>query len=102
MLVEIKQKLAYTTVKLELASNPLPYTGLPQEPSVTVSVNSVPLDKNTYTVTYSNNINPGRAEVTVQSTGGNYQFKDTTAFYIAKNKATFVVPPEGRTDLVYT
>ncbi len=102
VIVEIKQKLAYPTVKLELASNPLPYTGTPQEPPVTVSVNSVPLDENTYTVTYSNNINPGRAEVTVQSTGGNYQFKDTTAFYIAKSKAAFAVPPEGRTDLVYT
>ena len=102
MLVEIKQKLAYPTVKLELASNPLPYTGFPQEPPVTVSVNGERLGEDDYTVTYSNNINPGRAEVTVQSTGGNYQFKDTTAFYIAKNKATFVVPPEGRTDLVYT
>ena len=102
VIVEIKQKLAYPTVKLELASNPLPYTGTPQEPPVAVSVNSVPLDENTYTVTYSNNINPGRAEVTVQSTGGNYQFKDTTAFYIAKSKAAFAAPPEGLTDLVYT
>ena len=103
VIVEIKQKLAYPTVKLELASNPLPYTGTPQEPSVTVSVNEERLDENDYTVTYSNNIEPGRAEVTVQSTGsGNYQFKDTTAFYIAKSKAAFAVPPEGRTDLVYT
>ena len=103
MLVEIKQKLAYPTVKLELASNPLPYTGLPQEPPVTVSVNGERLGEDDYTVTYSNNINPGRAEVTVQSTGnGNYQFKDTTAFYIAKSKATFDTLPVGLTDLVYT
>ena len=102
VIVEIKQELAYPTVKLELASNPLPYTGRPQEPPVAVSVNGERLDENDYTVTYSNNINPGRAEVTVQSTGGNYQFKDTTAFYIAKSKAAFAVEPEGKTGLVYT
>ena len=103
VIAEIKQMPAIPTVTLELTSNPLPYTGFPQEPPVTVSMNGVPLNKSTYTVTYSNNINPGRAEVTVQSTSrGNYQFKDTTAFYIAKSKAEFSAPPEGLTDLVYT
>ena len=102
LLVEIKPKPVTATITLTLTSDPVPYTGHPIKPAVTVIVEGKPLDASEYSTTYSNNINAGTATVSVQSVGGNYQFNASTTFEIAKAKATFEVDPEGKTGLVYT
>lgn len=102
LLVEIKPNPVTATITLTLASDPVPYTGLPIKPPVTVNVEGKTLSAGEYTTTYSNNINAGTATVSVQSVGGNYQFNASTTFEIAKAKATFEVDPEGKTGLVYT
>ena len=102
LLVEIKPRQVPATITLTLASDPLPYTGRPIKPDVTVKVEGKQLDASEYSTTYSNNTNAGTATVSVQSVGGNYQFNASTTFEIAKAKATFVSDPEGKTGLVYT
>ena len=79
------------------------YTGSAQTPAVTVIVDGKPLTQNVdYTALYSNNTNVGTATVTVQSTGGNYQFYVPVTFEITKAKASFLLEPEAKTDLTYT
>ena len=102
LLVEIKPRQVPATITLTLASDPLPYTGRPIKPAVTVIVEGKQLDASEYSTTYSNNINAGTATVSVQSVGGNYQFNASTTFEIAKDKAEFAVEPKGKTGLVYT
>ncbi|MCI8539346.1 MAG: hypothetical protein HFF18_11925 [Oscillospiraceae bacterium] len=101
LLVEIKPKPVTATITLTLTSDPLPYTGRPIKPAVTVVVEGKQINAAEYSTTYSNNINVGTATVSVQSVGGNYQFNASTTFEIAKDKAEFTVDPVGRTDLVY-
>ena len=104
VIAEILPRTVIPTVTVNLSSDPLPYTGRPQKPPVTVIVEGKTLTNNIdYTTTYSNNTNVGTATVNVQSvSGGNYQFSGTATFEIAKSKATFAVEPEGKTGLVYT
>ena len=77
------------------------YDGTEQEPTVTVLVNSQQVTGN-YLVTYSDNREVGKATVTVQSTGGNYQFYVFAQFEITKGKATFYQAPTAKRGLVYT
>ena len=77
-----------------------PYTGSPVTPAVTVNVGGTAV--NNFTPAYSNNTNVGTATVTVQSTGGNYQFFGVATFKITKGKATFALKPTANTDLFYT
>ena len=104
VIAEILPRTVIPTVTVNLTSDPLPYTGRPQKPPVTVIVEGKTLTNNVdYTTTYSNNTNVGTATVNVQSVSGkNYQFSGTATFEIAKSKAEFAVEPEGKTGLVYT
>lgn len=78
------------------------YTGSAQTPAVTVIVDGKPLTQNVdYTALYSNNTNVGTATVTVQSTGGNYQFYVPVTFKITKGKATFLREPQLPVDDLY-
>ena len=78
-----------------------PYTGSAETPTVTVIVDGQQLSGN-YTTIYSNNKDVGTATVSVQSTGGNYQFYAVATFEITKSKAQFLLEPKARTGLVYT
>ncbi|MDE7220652.1 MAG: S-layer homology domain-containing protein [Oscillospiraceae bacterium] len=78
------------------------YTGSALTPSVTVSVDGVQLDSSKYLVGYNNNTKPGTATVTVQNSGGNYQFFAAVTFEITKAKAEFLLEPKPVEDLVYT
>ncbi len=104
VIAEILPKSVNPTVTLNLTSDPLPYTGKPQKPRVTVAVGSEILSEyNDYTLTYSGNTNPGTATVAIQSvSGSNYQFYTTRTFEIAKAKAEFAIAPEAKDGLVYT
>ena len=77
------------------------YNGTEQEPTATVLVNNQQVTGN-YLVTYSDNREVGKATVTVQSTGGNYQFYVFVQFEITKGKATFYQVPTAKRGLVYT
>jgi methionine-rich copper-binding protein CopC len=103
VIAEILPKTVNPTVTLNLTSDPLPYTGRPLKPLVTVAVGSATLNEHTdYTLTYSNNTNPGTATVAIQSVSeSNYQFYTTRTFEIAKAKAEFAVAPEAIDGLVY-
>lgn len=64
------------------------YTGKKLTPSVTVKVNGKTLKKNTdYTVSYSNNVNTGKAIVTITGKG-NYTGTKKISFYIAPKKVS--------------
>ena len=104
VIAEILPKSVNPTVTLNLTSDPLPYTGKPLRPGVTVAVGSETLGEYTdYMLTYSSNTNPGTATVAIQSvSGSNYQFYTTRTFEIAKAKAEFAVDPKAMDGLVYT
>ncbi len=102
VIAEILPNTRPATVTVNPTSDPLPYTGSPQKPPVTVVVDGTTLTKDVdYTVTYSNNTNVGTATVTVQGIR-NYQFTGTATFEIAKSKATFSEEPKAREGLFYT
>ena len=86
VIAEILPRTVIPTVTVNLTSDPLPYTGRPQKPPVTVIVEGKTLTNNVdYTTTYSNNTNVGTATVNVQSVSGkNYQFSGTATFEIAR------------------
>lgn len=77
-----------TTLKLSYAATP--YTGSSLKPSVTVTYNGAKLVKNTdYTVSYSNNKEPGTA--TVKITGqGNYSGSLSKTFQITALTVSYV------------
>ena len=104
VIAEILPKPVPATITVNLASDPLLYTGSPLKPPVTVVVENKTLTNGVdYTVTYSNNTNVGTATVSVQSvSGGNYQFSGTATFEIAKSKAVFAVEPKAKENLFYT
>ena len=104
VIVEIMPKTVIPVVTVNLTSDPLPYTGSPLKPPVTVVAEGKTLALNVdYTTTYRNNTNVGTATVTVQSVSGrNYQFSATATFEIAKSQAEFAVEPEAKTGLRYT
>ncbi len=58
------------------------YTGSDIEPGVTVMYNSVPLSSSEYTVTYTNNVNPGTATVTVTASSATFSGSLTETFKI--------------------
>ncbi len=62
------------------------YSGKAKKPAVTVTLNGKTLKKGAdYTVRYSNNVNIGRATVTVTGTGD----------YVGKAKGSFVIKPKA-------
>ncbi len=102
VIVTIQPKEVTPTILLNnRPSYSVQYDGTEQEPTVTVLVNSQQVTGN-YLVTYSDNKEVGKATVTVQSTGGNYQFYAFAQFEITKGKATFYQEPTAKKGLVYT
>ena len=78
------------------------YTGNAVTPSVIVKDGTVTLDTDSYTVTYSNNVNAGStAKVTVKGSG-NYQGTVTKTFTISKKAISDVTMTLGVTSAVYT
>ena len=102
IIVTIQPKEVTPIIRLKNQSSySVAYNGSPQEPDVTVYVESK-LYTGLYDVDYANNINVGTAEVTVQSAeGGNYQFLAFKTFKITKGKAEFLSVPTAKTNLVY-
>lgn len=100
--VTIDPKEVTPIIRLENQSSySVAYDGSPQKPAVTVYVESK-LYTELYAFSYTNNINVGTAEVTVQSAeGGNYQFLAFKTFEITKGKAEFLSKPTARTTLAY-
>jgi methionine-rich copper-binding protein CopC len=99
--VTIDPKEVTPIIRLENRSSySVAYNGNPQEPDVTVYVESK-LYTGLYDVSYANNTDVGTAEVTVQSIGGNYQFLAFKTFEITKGKAEFLSPPTAKTNLAY-
>ncbi len=102
IIVTIHPKEVTPIIRLENRSSySVTYNGSPQTPDVTVYVESKLYSDLFYDVSYANNFNVGTAEVTVQSTGGNYQFLAFKTFEITKGKAEFLSPPTARPNLVY-
>ncbi len=101
--VTIKQKQVTPTILLNHQyAYSTPYTGSARTPDVTVIVDGQQLPPGSFSPIYSNNKDVGTATVTVQNIGGNYQFFAVATFEITKGKATFLLEPEGESDLFYT
>jgi hypothetical protein len=76
------------------------YTGQPQTPAVSVTLDGTVLTAGTdYSVTYTNNVNVGEATLTVTGIG-NYQSSVQATFAIVPTMAQVITAPAGRT-LVY-
>jgi uncharacterized GH25 family protein len=61
-------------------------TGSDIEPAVSVTFNGAAVPASEYTVSYSNNVNPGTATATITATdGGNFKGKTSTSFTIKAN-----------------
>ncbi len=69
------------------------YTGAAQEPPVVVKLNGVVVPSSNYTVSYSNNINVGTANVTLTGKGN---------FTGSRNDVTFKITPKTLAKLTYT
>jgi hypothetical protein len=69
------------------------YTGAAQEPPVVVKLNGVVVPSSNYTVSYSNNINVGTANVTLTGKGN---------FTGSRNDVTFKINPKTLAGLEYT
>jgi len=69
------------------------YTGAAQEPPVVVKLNGVVVPSSNYTVSYSNNINVGTANVTLTGKGN---------FTGSRNDVTFKINPKTLANLTYT
>ena len=62
------------------------YTGKKIEPKVTVKFNGKKVAKNNYTITYSDNVNPGYGKIHIKAKAGkNFYGTKTVKFYIAKS-----------------
>ncbi len=77
------------TPKVTLSKTAYAYTGKAKKPAATVKVDGNKLDKAEYTVTYKNNVNVGKATVTVTLKGN----------YTGTKKAYFKINPKGATIL---
>lgn len=105
LVVTIRQKEVTPTIRIGgRSSYSVAYNGSAQEPDITVYVESKEYSDLYYTVEYDGNDGVGTAEVTVTSTGGNYQFLAFKTFTITKGQAAFVSggEPVAKTNLVYT
>ena len=102
--VTIKPKSFTPTITLEQDS--YEYNGTAREPTVTVQDGDTEIpgpgtDKPEYSVSYQDNINAGKATVTVSdNNGGNYIVSGTANFTITK-KAPTVTAPKAKTNLQY-
>ncbi len=84
----IQQATAISTCTVSCKYPRLSYTGSQLVPQVIVMNGTTQLKKNTdYTVKYTNNINPGKATITVTGKG-NYSGTATTSFVILPGKVT--------------
>ena len=105
LVVTIRQKDVTPTIRIGgRSSYSVAYNGSAQEPDIAVYVESKEYSDLYYTVEYDGNDGVGTAEVTVTSTGGNYQFLAFKTFTITKGKAAFVSggEPVAKSGLVYT
>ncbi|MDO5409154.1 MAG: VanW family protein, partial [Lachnospiraceae bacterium] len=74
------------SASVELSSTSYTYTGNPKKPGVTVTLGGKTLKKDTdYTVTYKNNVNAGKASVTVAGKG-NYTGSPAAKTYTIKHR----------------
>ena len=77
------------------------YDGTEKRPEIIVRNGDITLQKDTdYTLTYSNNINPGKATVTINGIG-NYSGEIVKEFTISKNELTLSNITLNESDLVY-
>ncbi|SDB15293.1 hypothetical protein [Eubacterium oxidoreducens] len=84
-------------LKITLKTTSYDYDGKAKEPSVTVKyANGTSVDKDDYTVTYSNNKNAGTAKVTIAGTG-NITGSVTKTFKIKKVASSTSVKNESKT-----
>ena len=93
--------IAGATITVDL-SVPPKYNGTPWKPQVTVTLNGIPLTKDTdYTIEYSNNVNAGEATITVTGIG-NYTDTATGNFTIAlADSSHTIIFPTNIPGLVY-
>lgn len=82
----VKTQLKNAAIKLKRTT--LTYNGKAQKPSVTVLVNGTVVPSKYYTVTYNNNIKPGKATVQITARRGN------TNPYTGSKKITFLICPQ--------
>lgn len=74
--------------KITLSSTKLIYNGSARKPGVTVKLGGKTLTKGKdYSLSFSNNVKPGKATVTVKGKG-NYSGSQTVTYYIAPRKVT--------------
>jgi len=77
-----EKKIAATVI---LSQTSYEYDGQPKEPAVTVTAGRTVIPPDEYTVTYSNNINLGTAQITVtDNPGGNYTVSGSASFTIMR------------------
>ena len=77
-----------SNAKITLSSTKLIYNGSARKPGVTVKLGGKTLTKGKdYSLSFSNNVKPGKATVTVKGKG-NYSGSQTVTFYIAPRKVT--------------
>ena len=97
-------KREISSCKITLSSTSLTETGKPLKPAVTVKYNDKKLKEGTdYSVSYSNNVSPGVATVTVKGKGEHYQGTKKLTFKIKPKKVTgFKVSKKSATSLTLT
>ncbi len=78
-----------------LSTTDYTYDGTAKEPDVTVMDGEAVIDASEYTVGYANNINAGKATVTItDKEGGNYVVNGSTSFTISKVPSVITQEPQ--------
>lgn len=91
-----------TKISCDQKGNPI-YTGRPIEPKVVVTPKGggTPLTEGTdYEVTYSNNVNKGKAAITVTAVGGGYGGSKSVKFTIAPSDMSWAEKAAGKAGAV--
>ena len=87
---------------ISLSEKSYTYDGKKKEPTVILKTGNDIIPESEYTVTYSNNIDAGTAQVNItDNDGGNYIVNGSTTFTI-KQAESQLVDPTAKTDLVYS
>ena len=91
-----------TSPTITLGETSFTYDGTEKKPTVTVKDGERTIPATEYTVSYENNTNVGTATVKItDKDGGNYNVSGSATFAIAAADGS-LVPPTGKTGLVYT
>ncbi len=77
-------KASFADAMVKLSDDVYTYNGKSKTPEVTVEFNGKTIDKNEYTVRYSNNVNAGNASVEVTADSNNFEGTATSEFVIEK------------------